>query len=95
MRTKLPALLTAALTLAAMPAAALAAVAGQEAPRESNLGFLLAGTLLTWAGFFAYALYVGRKSRDLRREVEDLRERLAEREQGAALDGPARPERQR
>lgn len=51
-----------------------------DAPGESNLGYLLAGTLLTWAGFFAYAIYLARKNRDLRREVEDLRRVLGERE---------------
>ncbi len=60
--------------------AALAAPAAQDAPGESNLGYLLAGTLLTWAGFFAYAVYLWRKNRDLRREVDDLRRTLGERE---------------
>ena len=66
--------------LALTAPAALAAPAAQDAPGESNLGYLLAGTLLTWAGFFAYAIYLTRKNRDLRREVEDLRRLLAERE---------------
>ena len=60
--------------------AALAAPLVDDAPGESNLGYLLAGTLLTWAGFFAYAIYLARKNRDLRREVEDLRRTLGERE---------------
>ena len=60
--------------------AALAAPSAQDAPGESNLGYLLAGTLLTWAGFFAYAIYIARKNRDLRREVEELRRLLGERE---------------
>ena len=67
---------------AAVPLTALAAVAPQDAPGESNLGFLLAGTALAWAGFFAYAFYVGRKNRELRRDIEDLRRTLDEREQG-------------
>ncbi len=58
--------------------AALAAPAAQDAPGESNLGYLLAGTLLTWAGFFAYAVYLWRKNRDLRREVEELRRLLGD-----------------
>ncbi|MCY4450291.1 MAG: CcmD family protein [Chloroflexi bacterium] len=66
--------------LALTAPAALAAPAAQDAPGESNLGYLLAGTLLTWAGFFAYAIYLARKNRDLRREVEDLRRLLGERE---------------
>ena len=60
--------------------AALAAPIAQDAPGESNLGYLLAGTLLTWAGFFAYAVFLWRKNRDLRREVDDLRRQLGERE---------------
>ena len=56
-------------------------VHAQDAPGESNLGYLLAGTLLTWAGFFVYAVYLWRKNRDLRREVDDLRRTLGEREQ--------------
>ena len=66
--------------LALTAPAALAAPAAQDAPGESNLGYLLAGTLLTWAGFFAYAIYLARKNRDLRREVEELRRLLGERE---------------
>ncbi len=68
------------LALALTVPAALAAPAAQDAPGESNLGYLLAGTLLTWAGFFAYAVYLWRKNRDLHREVEELRRTLGERE---------------
>ena len=68
------------IVLALTAPAALAAPLGQDAPGESNLGYLLAGTLLTWAGFFAYAIYIARKNRELRREVEELRRTLGERE---------------
>lgn len=68
------------LVLALTAPAALAAPLGQDAPGESNLGYLLAGTLLTWAGFFAYAVFLWRKNRDLRREVDDLRRQLGERD---------------
>ena len=70
--------------VALAPLTALAAVAPQDAPGESNLGFLLAGTALAWAGFFAYAFYVGRKNRELRRDLEELQQTLAAREQGTA-----------
>ena len=73
---------SAAALVALMPLSALAAVAPQDAPGESNLGFLLAGTALAWVGFFAYAFYLGRKNRELRRDIEDLQRILAEREQG-------------
>ena len=66
--------------VALVPLTALAAVASQDAPGESNLGFLLAGTALAWVGFFAYAFYIGRKNRELRRDIEDLRRILDERE---------------
>ena len=66
------------LVLALTAPAVLAAPAAQDAPGESNLGYLLAGTLLTWAGFFVYAVFLWRKNRDLRREVEELRARWGE-----------------
>ncbi len=66
------------IVLALTAPAALAAPAAQSAPGESNLGYLLAGTLLTWAGFFAYAVFLWRKNRDLRREVDDLQRQLGE-----------------
>lgn len=52
--------------------------ASLDVAAQSNLGYLLAGTLLTWAGFFAYAVYLWRKNRDLHREVEELRHTLGE-----------------
>ena len=80
---RLASALIAAAALSALAApAALAAVSAQSAAGESNLGYLLAGTLLTWAGFFAYAVYVARKNSALRREVEELRAALAERNDG-------------
>ena len=68
------------LLAAALPLTALAAATAQEAPGESNLGFLLAGTALAWAGFFAYAFYIGQKNRELRRDIEELRQALADRD---------------
>ena len=68
------------IVLALLSPATMAAPVAQDAPGESNLGYLLAGTLLTWAGFFAYTVYLWRKNRDLRREVDDLRRTLGERE---------------
>lgn len=80
---RLASALIAAAALSALAApGALAAVSAQSAAGESNLGYLLAGTLLTWAGFFAYAIYVARKNSALRREVEELRAALAERNDG-------------
>ena len=68
------------LMLLVFPQAALAAVPGQSVPGESNLGFLLAGSALAWAAFFAYTFYVSGKNRELRRELDELRRMLADRE---------------
>jgi CcmD family protein len=70
----------------ALPASALAGAAGQSAPGESNLGFLLAGLVVAWAGFFAYTIYLSRKNRDLRRELDDLKRTLAERNERQPRD---------
>ena len=64
------------LTPLALPGVAAAAVPGQSVPGESNLGFLLVGMLLAWGGFFAYTFYLSRKTRELRREIDELREQL-------------------
>ncbi len=74
------AVLSALALLAVAAPAALASPLPQDAPGESNLGFLLAGTLLTWAGFFVYAIYIARKDRDLHREVDELRREIANRD---------------
>ena len=79
-RVGLAAAVLATVGLVAAATAALAAPLADDAPGESNLGYLLAGTLLTWAGFFAYAIYLARKNRELRREVEELRLLLGEQE---------------
>jgi CcmD family protein len=62
-------LITALVAIAATPAAPVA----QEAAGDSNLGYLLAAFLAVWAGLFAYAFYMGRRGRELEREVEELR----------------------
>ena len=64
------------MALLAAPGVAAAAVAGQSAPGESNLGFLLVGLLLVWGGFFGYTFYMSRKTREMRREIDELREQL-------------------
>ena len=75
-------LIAAAALIALAAPVALAAPSAQSAAGDGNLGYLLAGTLLTWAGFFAYAIYIARKNSALRREVEELRAALAERNAG-------------
>jgi CcmD family protein len=80
MRKRFVITLAIALTLLALPQAVLAGVAGQSAPGEDNLGFLLTGAVLVWAGFFGYAFYVGRKNRELRQELDEIKRMLAERQ---------------
>lgn len=47
---------------------------------EANLPFLFAVFFITWAAFFAYVFIMSRRQRELRREIEELRQALAERE---------------
>ena len=66
------------LVLLALPRVSAAAAPGQSVPRESNLGFPLVGMLLAWGGFFAYTFYLSRKTRELRRDIDELRQQLSE-----------------
>ena len=50
---------------------------------EANLPFLFAVYTVTWAIFFVYLYYLSQRQRNLRREVEELRQLLAERESRA------------
>ena len=57
----------------------LAAGSGQDiAPGEGSLPYLYVVYTVTWVAFFAYAFYVSRRQRDLRREIEQLRRALDE-----------------
>ena len=71
------ALALALIAVLALPGLALASTHAQEIPGESNLGFLMAGLIIIWAGFFAYVFYISRKTNELRREIDDLRDQLA------------------
>ena len=64
------------IALLAVPGIVVAAESAQSAPGESNLGFLLAGLLLAWGGFFAYVFYLSRKTREMHRDVAELRAQL-------------------
>ena len=77
-RNRIPlALALALIAVLALPGLALASTHAQEIPGESNLGFLMAGLIIIWAGFFAYVFYISRKTNELRREIDDLRDQLA------------------
>ena len=62
---------------------ALAAGQGQaDGSGESNLPFLFAVYTISWLAFFAYAFYMTRRQRDLRREIEELRNSQAAKRPG-------------
>ena len=61
------------LAVLTLPSTAFAATSAQEAPGESNLGFLVIGSFVVWVGFFAYAFYMSRKTNEMRREIDELR----------------------
>ena len=46
-----------------------------------HLGFLFAAYTVVWLALFVYVLSLGRRSRTLEREVEELRQLVARREQ--------------
>ena len=60
-----------------MPVALLQAVLP-----SSNLPFLFAAFVVSWAAFFAYAFFVTRRQQELQREIGELRQALQE--QGVA-----------
>ena len=47
---------------------------------EANLPFLFAVYILTWAGFFGYAFYMSRRQRDMRHDIDALRQALRDRD---------------
>ncbi|MBL75343.1 MAG: hypothetical protein CL763_00200 [Chloroflexi bacterium] len=61
-------------TMLSLPASASAI--GQSDDNNSNLGYLLAGSLLTWAGFFIYAFFISKKNASLHREIAELQKNL-------------------
>jgi len=64
-----------------MPSVALAAPAAQqEAPGESNLGFLFAAFAVVWVVFFGYVFYTSRRERELRRDLDELRRQMEDRQ---------------
>ena len=53
---------------------------------EANLPYLFAVYAITWVIFFVYLYYLSQRQRNLRMEVEELRQILAEKESQA--EGP-------
>ena len=56
--------------------------AGREP--EANLPFLFAVFFITWAAFFGYVFVMSRRQRQMRSEIDALKETLATREQRSA-----------
>ena len=82
LRTALGALLACAALSAG--AVVLAAPLGQEsAPGGGNMGYLFAGFAVVWVGVIVYLYSISRRDQSLRRELDDVRERMTEREKEA------------
>ena len=47
---------------------------------SDNLPYLFAAYAVTWAAFFVYAFFMSRHQRELEREIQELKEALAVRE---------------
>lgn len=46
---------------------------------NTNLGYLFAIYIITWAGFFVYMFLVSRRQRDLEREIRQLKQLVEQR----------------
>ena len=60
---------------------AASVVVSESGRLETNLGFLFAIYMVTWAAFFAYVFVMSRRQRDLHRQIEQMKE-LAGRNRG-------------
>ena len=56
----------------------------QDGDADENLPYLFAVYIITWAGFFAYVFVVSRRQREMQRELEALKQVLADREKRPA-----------
>ncbi len=71
----------AAMTWLLSTSVALAAGAAQDTyDPGGNLPFLYGVYTITWAAFFAYAFYMNRRQRELRRQVDEIKRALEEKE---------------
>lgn len=60
----------------------------QEPEGESELPWLFAVFFITWAVFFGYAFVMSRRQREMKREIEALKNALAEKERQSLQSGP-------
>jgi CcmD family protein len=51
---------------------------------EANLPFLFAVYFITWAGFFGYVFYMSRRQREMRRDIDALKQAVREKEEAAS-----------
>ena len=56
----------------------LGAATKQNVNPNTNLGYLFAIYIITWAGFFAYVFLVSRRQRMLEREIRQLKALMEE-----------------
>lgn len=52
----------------------------QVSEPDSNLEFLFAVFIITWAAFFGYIFYMSRRQREMRKEIDALRRAMVDRE---------------
>ena len=52
----------------------------QVSEPDSNLEFLFAVFIITWAAFFGYVFYMSRRQREMRKEIDILTRALVDRE---------------
>ena len=55
---------------------------------DSELPWLFAVFFITWAAFFGYVLFMSRRQREMRREIDALRRALEERQRRASGPEP-------
>ena len=60
----------------------------QQARGESELPWLFAVFIITWAAFFGYVFVMSRRQNEMRREIDILRRVLAERERHSESGDP-------
>ena len=60
----------------------------EHARGESELPWLFAVYIITWAAFFGYTFVMSQRQREMRREIDILRRVIAERESRATSGDP-------
>ncbi len=74
------ALIIIAVQLVATRTAFASGMAQQNLRGESELPWLFAVYIITWAAFFGYIFMISRRQREMRKEIDMLKRALADRE---------------